>query len=238
MYNLAYMNNFSNIEPGSFFEGNERVRDLITLRRELKSVGENSDEIKRELCTRIHGLMNQPLRERIIAISEVDPELSAYIVALQSLNYLVANRTIPPDGFNPGAVPQAQSAPAQSVPLEVTKLTAHITSAGELLKLLKSEQAQINDRIEILSLKLQTYGTQLAKLAAEDTTYVQKETNTPVTTNTPVDVTKDTPVTTNTPVAMTAPAYDINLKDLPGPPDYSIDFEPDEYSLTAADLLE
>jgi hypothetical protein len=139
------MNNFNGIEPHSFFDENTRVRELIDLRRGVQDQLQIADEIKRRLCTKIQGLMTHTLRERIVAIAEVDPELSAYIVALESLNEAISKRNV-----------ATVAAPAP-IPLEVTKLQALLVSAKDTIKMLQSEQKGTNDRIEILAIKLHSW---------------------------------------------------------------------------------
>jgi hypothetical protein len=192
------MNNFNGIEPHSFFDENTRVRELIDLRRGVQDQLQIADEIKRRLCTKIQGLMTHTLRERIVAIAEVDPELSAYIVALESLNEAISKRNV-----------ATVAAPAP-IPLEVTKLQALLVSAKDTIKMLQSEQKGTNDRIEILAIKLQSYEQQLALLGTENAQVIQ-----------PLQPSPD-----SSPEPMKK--YEIRLEDLPPMPTYDINFDLEE----------
>ena len=71
-------------DPVEYFDSNDRVLALMDLRRNAVQTQQQADEQKATLCNKIRSLMNLNLRARIVAISEVDPELSSYKIGRAS----------------------------------------------------------------------------------------------------------------------------------------------------------
>ena len=172
------------VDPVEFFDGNDRVLALMNMRRSASSGGQQeADMVKAQLCNKIQNLVRSVpgLRDRVVAISEIDPELSAYITALESINAGIwcskCNRKkdvgtggVGTGGVSTGGV-STKDVSTKDVStksgenLEYTKLHAHLQSAKEDITLLMQEQASMKTRFDVLALKIENYQTRLNELA-------------------------------------------------------------------------
>ena len=182
------------VDPVEFFDGNDRVLALMNMRRSASSGGQQeADMVKAQLCNKIQNLVRSVpgLRDRVVAISEIDPELSAYITALESINAGIwcskCNRKkdvgtggVSTGGVSTGGVStggvgtggvSTKDVSTKDVGtksgenLEYTKLHAHLQSAKEDITLLMQEQASMKTRFDVLALKIENYQTRLNELA-------------------------------------------------------------------------
>ena len=160
------------VDPTEFFDDNDRVIALMNMRRRGGDPIQNANEIRANLCNKLQGLVRSVpgLRDRIVAISEVDPELSAYIMALESINsgiWCPTCKVVKRLGSAPSEVTSQQSQ-SQSVSnehlLECTKLQAHFRSAKEEMSLIAIEYAQMKNRMELLTIKLDSYAARINTL--------------------------------------------------------------------------
>ena len=174
------------VDPTEFFDGNDRVLALMNMRRRGGDPMQNANEIRANLCNKVQGLVRSVpgLRDRIVAISEVDPELSAYIMALESINngiWCPTCKVVKRLGGAPSEVNAAttqsqqsqstQQTQSQSVSneqlLECTKLQTHFRSAKEEMSLLANEYAQMKNRMDLLTIKLDSYAARINTLMSE-----------------------------------------------------------------------
>lgn len=163
------------VDPIEFFNGNDKVLALMNMRRKRQDPQQFADEIRANLCNKIQALVRSipGLRDRIVAISEFDPELSAYIMALESINNGIwcptckvvkkfgGGTNVPTGSIESSNVSSSDEASS----LEIAKLQAHLTSAKEELALLKDENKAINSRIELMEIKFGSYTNRLNAVA-------------------------------------------------------------------------
>lgn len=161
-------------DPAAYFDSNDRVLNLMNMRRGALSGQSQADQIKSVLCAKIQELRGSSLRDRIVAIDLIDPELSAYIAALESINAGIWCRNCksvktmgaPAGGDGVGAIASTGNAPAgtqrSDQSLEVSKLSAHLATAREELSLLAAEYGAMKVRMELLTVKLESYDARLA----------------------------------------------------------------------------
>lgn len=222
------------MDPNEFFKNDERVRALIDLRKKQVDPSKNADDIKRTLCEKIFEL-NQAgvgLRQRIIAISDIDPELSAYISALESINggiWCAKCNTVKTLGLKPIAVTEigGEDAP-QPASVDVTKLQAHLYSAQDALGLLIREQKQFQTQIDLLTLKLESYSDELAKIRGGPRLFTDANS----TTNSGLIINDEVP-------NVAAPIFPpIRIEDLPPMPELKLDFTLPEDNISSDFLLE
>jgi hypothetical protein len=171
------------VDPTEFFDGNDRVLNLMNLRRNASNTTAHADAIKSTLCNKIQELVHGGvgLRDRIVAISEIDPELSAYIMALESINGGIWCAKCGTTKSLGGVVSASTKtlnvpAPTSDQSLEISKLRAHLHSAKEELALLKNENAAINGRLELITVKLDSYNNRISAFTVPtvDTASVHK----------------------------------------------------------------
>lgn len=158
-------------DPVEYFDSNDRVLALMDLRRNTVQTQQQADEQKATLCNKLRSLLTVDLRARIVAISEIDPELSSYIMALESINAGIwCAKCKTAKKFVVGAVPttvqssEQTAAPDQSFSLECTKLQAHINTAKEEMQLIKQAQHSMNTRADLLAIKIDSYQKRLDEL--------------------------------------------------------------------------
>jgi myosin heavy subunit len=166
----------SPVDPIEFFNENDRVLALMNMRRRVQNPQQTADEIKATLCNKIQELVRSTpgLRDRIIAISDIDPELTAYIIALESINngiWCPTCKVVKKFGDAPAS--SVASQPAVRVvddasSLEISKLQAHLRSAKEELSLLKDQNKAINNQIELMEIKFGSYVARLNAVTAKE----------------------------------------------------------------------
>ena len=157
------------VDPVEFFDGNDRVLALMNMRRSASSGGQQeADMVKAQLCNKIQNLVRSVpgLRDRVVAISEIDPELSACITALESINAGIwGSKCNWKKDVGTGGVGTKDVSTKSGENLEYTKLHAHLQSAKEDITLLMQEQASMKTRFDVLALKIENYQTRLNELA-------------------------------------------------------------------------
>lgn len=228
--------------PVEYFDSNDRVLALMDMRRNRLALASDSqqhaDEIKARLCNKIQELVRSVpgLRARIVAISEIDPELSAYIMALESINAgiwcakckqtkkLVLGTTLSDAPETVQAAP-----PTESISLEHTKLQAHLYSAKEEMRLLMQEQTSMKTRFDLLTIKLESYQKRLDELTNSKLGNPNNQQSAQ-----PVHTTQQS----NQPTQKATSRFaDMKKEDLPPAPDLDINFTA-EGGTTADSLLE
>lgn len=231
-------------DPVEYFDSNDRVLALMDLRRNAVQTQQQADEQKATLCNKIRSLMNLNLRARIVAISEVDPELSSYIMALESINAGIwCAKCKTAKKFVVGATPETSQSCGQpaargeapsnvsvrkdeSFSLECTKLLAHINTAKEEVQLIKQAQNSLNTRADLLTIKIESYQKRLDELFRTVEGGASR-------------ITSEVPKARNEPQKETQrhPLLDIKKEDLPPAPTLDISVNIEEVS-SADSLLE
>jgi hypothetical protein len=246
-------------DPTEFFEGNDRVLALMNMRRRGGDNMQRANEMRATLCNKLQELVRSVpgLRDRIVAVSEIDPELSAYIMALESINsgiWCPTCKTAKKFGGVPTQVSEQQSmsalnttpnttqaARAQSDEraLEYTKLQAHFRSAKEALSMLSTEHAAMKDRMDLLTIKLESYATRMNALMQPQQSQQSQQVSSRVTRTVKNDTEDKSTVKKPTEQKPTLSSVFSSLKkeDLPPAPELEINFTVGEAE-SADSLLE
>jgi hypothetical protein len=257
MYNSADIMSSSDlaapVDPIEFFDGNDRVLALMNMRRKgpddmsAERSQQRADEIKAALCNKIQELMRSVpnLRDRIVAISEIDPELSAYIMALESINsgiWCPKCKTVKRFGGEMTSGVGVDSTVHSSVhsshdSLEISKLQAHLRTAREELGLLTSENNAMKNRMDLITIKLDSYNKRLNMLSEGKSVHSQVAKSAETVVKYAETLAKSAETVLQPPARVRHALLDLKKEDLPPAPEFDIVFTFGEDS-SADSLLE
>lgn len=236
-------------DPAAYFDSNDRVLSLMNMRRGALGGQSQADQIKSVLCAKIQELRGSSLRDRIVAIDLIDPELSAYIAALESINAGIWCRNCksvktmgaPAGGDGVGTSVSTGNAPAgtqrSDQSLEVSKLSAHLATAREELSLLAAEYGAMKVRMELLTVKLESYDARLTAVGGQCVRTAETRAQESPLQEQPV---RSQPHVEKTDPPRTKPRHallDLKREDLPPAPEYDLRIEVGDLSASADSLL-